>query len=533
MSLRTTFRLGTAAVLLAASWGCSDEIAAPNTGSSSAAPRAVTTAQQQDAEVLARTIARSLDDPALRRRLLEDLRDSPNPQHALHLKSYLGGADGGLLLDAGAGRVERSRQELRALLRDLPEMELVVTRASDRASWTGSGDLAVFGTTESLAEVAKKGGALHGYNPAGEPVRLGVFEAPSYVIVMLRPAEASFGADPEAVRAAVADRLRSTISRREVEFSLDPSATDPECSAAACRRGGKSPGEVTAMCLDDPSTEEIECEPTEPQPTPTAGKDMGFSYGYCASPSGDDADQDGIRDGCEQSLALTFAPLLRISAGDQCPVREPYWAAALWSGRPNAVKVMYLVAYHEDCPNTALWPVGNTGHKGDSEWIIVTMEAPSATDPNRWTTYSVTTSAHYRETSDATQTTSAGSWPSWRAEYKVAPVVFVALDKHANYKSWSDCENGAYGYDSCPGPTQDAVVEISEYGNIGNNWATPTAVRLKHEVRSIFTPITQTEYIWGTHVQRSMGGIIEYFCGWQASGPCASGYAWPVYDFVF
>jgi hypothetical protein len=301
---------------------------------------------------------------------------------------------------------------------------------------------------------------------------------------------------------------------------------------------------VTIACLDDPSTPEIECSPAGPQPVPAGGADLGFSHAYCTSPAGDDADQDGVRDGCEEVIAQNFAPVLRMDERDRCPTREPYWSVARRPESPRSLKIMYLLSYHLDCPNPALiW--GDTGHRGDSEWIVITVVTASNA-PTRWYTYSITTSAHFGETSDATTTTTYDNWPEWKQyTHRVAPVVWVALDKHANYRSRGDCEDGAYWWDSCGYPWRNELVDVKSHAeaNVGNQWTGPTAgqwdmndVRLKDMVQSRHPAVFgyQQERIWGSPYQWAPEYFAEPFCGWQSgTTACASGYAKPVYAYGF
>lgn len=451
-----------------------------------------------------------------------------------------------MLLDTGAEKLRKSKQALRALLDSLPEMELVMIRPQDRVLWSGSDDLVVFGTTQSKAEIATDG-TLHGYTPTGEPVELGVFEVPRYAVLVLQPREIDFGLNPEAQRASAPNRTRLTISTREVEFSLDPARQDPECTASACAQisapagqisladGFVTPTEICAPGQSPPGCTEPPPPPDDPDPPPppSGGFDLGVSYSYCTSPVGDDADADGVRDGCEESIAQAFTPVLRIQSNDRCQEREPYWSATRWAGdRPFSLKVMYMLSYHKDCGSPTL--IGPTSHDGDSEFIIVTVEANHASAPTRWYTYSVTTSAHFGAFTDATRTWHYTDWPDWYwFVWRGKPVVWVALDKHANYRSQSACDSGAYGYDTCSGPffTDSSSVLGHAAANVGNNWSTPTAARLKHLVYSRSLTVTAGEYIWGSIGQRQdpTDHPYRYFCGWVSNGPdCAGGYGRPV-----
>jgi hypothetical protein len=128
----------------------------------------------QDAAVqaVARSIARALAEPPLRRQVLEELRDSPAPQHRISLQGYLLGTRGSAVASRAAQAADLDAREFAALLRSLPSLELIVPRPTDRVNWTGSGDVAVFGTVGDGKDWAERGW-LRGYTLAGDSVALG------------------------------------------------------------------------------------------------------------------------------------------------------------------------------------------------------------------------------------------------------------------------------------------------------------------------------------------------------------------------
>jgi hypothetical protein len=126
--------------------------------------------------------------------------------------------------------------------------------------------------------------------------------------------------------------------------------------------------DVTPMCVEG-------C--LDPDPEPEA---VGYflpgtrnQWLYCADGNAD-FDQDGLDDGCEYTLALTFAPELSFGLGDDVN-REPRWAAQWLDGDPGSrtVRIAYLHSYWMDMGD------GGTssdlcirfrlckGHAGDSE----------------------------------------------------------------------------------------------------------------------------------------------------------------------
>ena len=75
---------------------------------------------------LARGLAAALADAGLRRQVVEDLRDSPFPEHGIHAVSYLAGPRGRPLLEAMARGVAQQPAELLALAARTPDLALVL-----------------------------------------------------------------------------------------------------------------------------------------------------------------------------------------------------------------------------------------------------------------------------------------------------------------------------------------------------------------------------------------------------------------------
>lgn len=379
-----------------------------------------------------------------------------------------------------------------SMLSGLSDFEVSMPRPSDRVRWTGAGELVVFGTPLGPAEVVRAG-VMQGFSTAGAAVSARVFDAPPYPALTIRPARIDFGPDPEARRAAAPKAARGTISTREMEFS--PQAIEP-CTPETC-----SP-------------------PPEPEYTPS-GIEMGFAWSHCGGLMlGDDQDADGLRDYCEQELAIAFRPFMRMQDLDHCPQREPYWSATYYNGIGiPSVMIYYLVGYHRDCGSSH-------AHKGDSEFVIVYVSPPSGTSDTRWRLNYLVTSAHYGSYWTDGTATSAWDQVQYPAGYRGAPRVWVALDKHANYRSQSACNSGAYGYDTCSGVVVEARMEALSHaaGNIGNKWAKAGAVPLKYTLYSR-SGQPGVEAPWGGLYPD--GSSRSGFCGWQPYviiGECAGGY---------
>lgn len=477
-------------VLVAAVCGCADDIASPAPARPDRGATAVGAPQDAAVQAVARGIAGALAEPALRRQLLEELRDSPLPQHRISLQGYLLGAQGSALASRSAQAAGRDAREFAALLRSLPALELIVPRPTDRVNWTGSGDLAVFGTVGDGRDWAERGW-LRGYTPAGDSVALGPFQTPGYVLVMIRPAAASFGIDPVASRGGGDSRSQNSISRREEEFTITP---------------------------------QLSINPVEPYPglvftePADGGYDLQINSDYCRSGE-DDADGDAMRDSCEHSLAYAFRPYLRIQGSDVCPAREPYWSATHASSVRGA-RIFYALSYYHDCGRGSIGGLGGP-HYGDSEFIVVLLRNFAGT--NIWAVESVTMSAHHGTGSQATRTfphdDSRLTYPDQR---RGAPLVWAALDKHANYPTRDECDAGGYGYDECFFNFSDVRVETLASANIGNSTQNvyPTTRALNTPTRSR-AGHPGVESFWTTTFK---------FCGWQdTSNPTGPGSPWVTY----
>lgn len=225
-------------------------------------------------------------------------------------------------------------------------------------------------------------------------------------------------------------------------------------------------------------------DPNVPDPSPGApgiwiawgGLDCYLMYAGAAAATMIDQDHDGLRDECEYRLAKAFAPLLNMSQLEECAAGEPYWAAKFINNlnpyvTGDMVKLAYMPAYHSDC--------GSLGHNADSEFIQLTVAHNPATQ--HWELINSWLSAHACSDLNAacvlqtlfsplTPTSTWGpnfEWPSGRV--KSFPRIYVAVDKHANYRSLSACAEGAtFNLDSCPLDTDVGRFKVWEDRNVGS-----------------------------------------------------------------
>ncbi len=178
---------------------------------------------------LARGFAGALSDPALRKRLHADLRDSPFPQHRIHLQSYLSGADGAVLL-AAIGRVSGlSIGRLHSILAIRSGLQLLLPSSIDRMNWLDEKEVYVEGTARTIAERRES----ESHFPAGSNLSSavafssrqtkhprGLLSESNYSWLSISPIERPFGADPELQRITAPRHSRVHVSTFEEEIAL-------------------------------------------------------------------------------------------------------------------------------------------------------------------------------------------------------------------------------------------------------------------------------------------------------------------------
>ena len=270
-----------------------------------------------------------------------------------------------------------------------------------------------------------------------------------------------------------------------------------------------------------------------------AGLVVGWTEARCVGANADDADRDGVVDGCEHALAAAFAPLLMVDE------RECGWDPGVGEGRlggeylyvvqrrpsGGGVRIAYMPAYYRDCG----WrlPVCRVtwwlcrGHDGDSELVVVDV----AFDPRtqRWATERAFLSAHCHGRSDGGCRWFEGrelerfAWAEGRP--RGAPVVWVAHGKHGGYPSIEACGGGHWGYDGCRGNrTARRFPAVSPRQNAGSR-----ALPFPHGRGA--DCIGADEVRWGSRVPEARMRECFWderarFRGWQAEdGEGATGYA--------
>ncbi|HEX2093409.1 MAG TPA: hypothetical protein VHG28_13470 [Longimicrobiaceae bacterium] len=431
--------------------GCTDRSVATTEPAATPQASQSTAGFEAEYQLLARGLALSLESPQIRKQFLEDLRDSPFSKHSLHFKSYVRGERGAALLAALSRSLRVSRREVSELIQRLPESELIMPVALHRARWSGGDTIVVVGASVPLGSVDRLAAALPGFRPNGESVSVPTHSSVPYAVLGIFPTQATFGPDPEATRLAAPRHPRQTVSTREQEFTpnyVDPCQTDPYLCNPNCRpEYGPACNYSGTSGLLLPS---------------------GFTYNTCLSTVGD-ADADGIRDQCEYELAYAFRPYLAINRADDNLGREPYWSVTYANYQLDGYgqfRIFYALSYYEDGGT----PIGNMeAHLGDSEFIIVQVGEYNG----RWDLYGAKLSAHWGSFTDHTQDVGFGYLTYPDGTYRGRPLVWVAEDKHANYKSQSECESGGAWFDTCNQnylwlDSEAHTVEVLPNANLGN-----------------------------------------------------------------
>ena len=382
-------------------------------------------------DALAQTFAVAVADHELRLRLLEDLRDSPFPNHAIHLASYLAGDRGRPIMQAMAAGSGMQPTAFLSGLSASGNIGLFVNPLESRETWRGDGNLVVWPIDPGVS-VAD---AATGYGPGGDPVTFSPFARATspYFIVHVSPVD--FGPDPESTRSAAPTQSRSTVSSPASERHGVPRVLMQESVAAACEDTGE---DCVPPCLFYPWLPECQ-EPPPPPPGPPPGSFYVAGTEDCVNYAVAGGDFDGIFDSCEELLADALGPRLILDVDDPLPTLEPYYAVQM-DGTLNGktlFKVFFALAYNTD-----------SGHIGDSEYVVVWAVQEGG---GYWSRDWMYTAAH-----EGTPAESNQLWVSKLSdEYgwmrrcciqyvseTLRPVVWVARGKHASYGSQAACNLG-------------------------------------------------------------------------------------------
>jgi hypothetical protein len=438
---------------------------------------------------LAHGLALALGDADVRKRLRDDLRDSPYRLHALHLSSYLDGVAGRIIAAKAAAALGISTGAFLRIAQSTPDLELVMPRTLDRVSWEGDAELDVTAVTMTLRQRTQAARVSEpGYDLKGNPASVRTLRYSPRPYIIIRPAELDFPVEPELERIAAPKYDRNTVT------------TPSEERAAMRQRGQERVARENAEGLTSASgivfdglarmtipvcNPDIEtCFPEDPPPTNVGGggatlsSEMTKNYCYGISPALNattDLDNDQIQDSCELAIASRLAPMLNIGDNDNRPARQPYWAASRHPDYPDKIQVIYAIAYLADGGD---WAFQFTDHEGDSEFIITEVKNVTG---STWGITDVTLSAHFgaEEGVDPLYQSGADSyyWDDLEWPGVPYPRIWASLGKHANYRSNSVCGWGAWGFDDCSGAYVGTQIPALASRNVGNYYNRPPGSR--------------------------------------------------------
>ncbi|MEJ7760651.1 MAG: hypothetical protein WKF55_13790 [Gemmatimonadaceae bacterium] len=409
------------------------------------------------ADSIAKALALTLADGAIRRQLFEDLRDSPFPQHRIHLASYLSGPRGEVLARSVATRAGISVAQAVALASTRGGFQLIMPRAVDRMNWTGTEDIAIKGLPRTLRERREKLRT----NPAveiahtiqGVQLPHGILTNSDYPFLEITPADIDFGPTPEVTRHAATRKARPTISTPEEEIALFRQRGD-----SSLRASGSS-GTMMASACDDP-TVIVECEGETSGGGGSGPRPMGVTlpsgktYTTCFQPGGfdqlSDGDQDGVDDACEYELAFAFRPQTVLMTHDCDWLRQPHFAV-----RQNyspyfggVIVIFYAISYHYDCGPPFACPdaIANCRpHNGDSEWIVLEVGPSAIGVAGPWSLKYGTLSSHWGTANDQTAGYEASDLEDAQGSPGFgAPRIWVSEDKHGNYRTRNSCNGSGF-----------------------------------------------------------------------------------------
>lgn len=510
--------------LFVSCWAGPDSATAPT-------PRDVVLAndpQQIRVDSVARAVAIVLANDGIRQKVHDDLRDSPFRNHRIHLRSYFRGTAGGEVGRATASILGISFEALLGLLETLPELELIVPRATDRVSWKGREPLIVMGTALPFMQRLKNGEFVEtAYRSGGEPIATDVFFSPPGVLVVIQPAERTYPPDVEARRLSAGHQNRSTITTAKDERAEQRRRGRESVAAERNFQGGSLLRLVQNTCSPE-GGDPYCCDPSMdycPEPPQEGGMFLGGggallpesdSYMRCMGNSvaldgSNDRDNNGILDDCEEDIALALRPIMNFGEYEDCGAHDPYWSISRHPDRPNHVQIFYALSYLEDC---GTWPLDH--HHGDSEFVIIEAMGyggENSVNPVVWGAVNVTFSAHFDGPlgSDATAT-----YAAYDLEFPARPNVrvWVSEDKHANYRSKAVCDSGPNGWhtDDCLGDYIGGLLTIPSGRNLGNFFNVP----VPRNPLTRFITDTHSSYPGRSGVENYWDG--SEFSGWMPAG---------------
>jgi hypothetical protein len=327
------------------------------------------------------------------------------------------------------------------------------------------------------------------------------------------------------LNAAVTVAVLTLSACAELPVSTPPVPTVP---LASLEDGSCDPTTAITPCSETGSG-----APPEPPGINMPGRTM---YSCLHPTSTNDHDRDGLANECEEPIAAAFAPMLvqnrwedGYDAANNWVGGEYYFAVRKhWEYQNNnyvdIIRIAYLPAYYFDR--------GNYTHTGDSEFII--LDVIFSQQSGRFRLQKAFLSSHCGaqfltfDFDPNCQWWTPPDFSEWVSSYAGAPVVWVAIGKHANYPTWNLCQGAQLGYESCRGNDLRVRFPITPGFNLGHQGAAlPMPVPGRRG--SVYTNTGRTEHltlaggsfrgwqsdIWGD-APASYGTILQNF-GWFVS----------------
>ncbi len=357
-------------------------------------------------------------------------------------------------------------------------------------------------------------------------------------------------------------RLPATEVRRRAEQAILVVAlalVSTTCREPTAVKEGRAPNlALPAACR--PALQQCPGYPPPVDPSPTA---IGlytntYSLESCFR-EGPDLDADGVWDYCETRLAQIFAPVL--SFGHDCssdgaynrPGGEYYYAVTrLRIYGEDRIRIAWLPAYYRDC--------GSPGgpHSGDAEFMIHEINYNTASA--HWVTKRIFLSSHCYAVQFGFETDPDCQWwqpadiAGWHdGRIQGAPHIWVAIGKHAHYRSKAACNGGGYEplwSDTCEAANQETRYPVLySWQNIGSNsYRTTDATKPRWARAAWDTLLADTSKIekfwtrdmeWASYID-AYGNLAwkqrpKRFNGWQSStwGDYVAPYPTVLADFAF
>jgi len=292
-------------------------------------------------------------------------------------------------------------------------------------------------------------------------------------------------------------------------------------------------------CSDKPDVTEpsfgqvhTDCELgcNEPPPDPVDPLAPGYFLGSgvtsltCFNGSQTDADVDGLSDFCEKNIALAFAPYLKYTRSDDIG-REPKWVSRRLGTTGSNVQIAYLLSYYNDwgpvttaCNNNILDLINREicrGRGGDSE--IIVLDVSYVLKNQRWVLDSAFYSAHglYHRYPKTAQGYPAMEYYSTKGG---APYSYVSYQKHANYRSFADCDKaeflgGLIVQDICD---PQATVRVDAGGQLNLGSRAHRFLDCMFSGNPIYSGSGRKECYWSD---------TQKFSGWHVDNPTATPYS--------